>query len=46
MPSLTTLPVPNIVRWIIEHFDLKFRELQPADKTKIDLSDNMQDNLL
>ena len=43
---VTTLPVPNIVRWIIEHFDLKFRELQPADKTKIDLSDNMQDNLL
>lgn len=43
---VTTLPVPNIVRWIIEHFDIKFRELQPADKTKIDLSDNMQDNLL
>ena len=43
---VTTLPVPNIVRWIIEHNNLKFHDSQPSEKTKIDVSDNMQDNLL
>ena len=36
----------QVVRWIIEHYDLKFHESQPSEKAKIDVSDNMQDNLL
>ncbi len=40
---VTTLPVPNIVRWIIEHFHLQFRseEAEP-EKEK----DELQDQLL
>ena len=30
---VTTLPVPNIVRWMIEHYQLKFRA-QPDDGTQ------------
>ncbi len=41
---VTTLPVPNIVRWLIEHYQLKFRA-QPDDGVEESHSE-IQDQLL
>lgn len=43
---VTTLPVPNIVRWIIEHYGLKFRKCPPDEKPAVEMPENMQDHLL
>jgi len=43
---VTTLPVPNIVRWMIEHYHLEFRSCQKNEDPSVDVHDEIQDHLL
>lgn len=43
---VTTLPVPNIVRWIIEHYQLKFVPIGTQKKTPFELPHAKEDELI
>ena len=43
---VTTLPVPNIVRWIIEHYQLKFVPIGTKRETPFELPHSKEDELI
>lgn len=43
---VTTLPVPNIVRWIIEHYQLKFIHIGTQKATPFELPKEDEDELI
>ncbi len=43
---VTTLPVPNIVRWIIEHYQLRFVPIATRKDTPFELPESREDELI